>query len=614
MSSKPIFRNLKLKTTVCWQITLDTMGVPQIWELLRPYLINQRVPLRKFVADYRTIHGRPPRIAIDGYTWIFECGFVLNQDTPGKYASYGTMSKAVLNFLHRLKEFLALDVTFILVFDGNMKPSFKNKFGPNVDSIHDDYLETWKAHTWCHELQGHCLKASYNDNPDFMQVIKHILDSMRISYVQACGEGEAQCAWLQREGYVDYVLSNDSDTLVFGCVKMLRNCSKFTTDLCASGTSPQGKQASSRELYVTVIDLDQLEKPTDERYNWWSLLFFSVVLGADYNQGVKGMGKIKAAKLAQVREPDFAMQFRDLFSTLSSQTRGSKYVHFQEQLTKYCRAHSVELFGRNYRNMLGEVSMEGWPSENVVMYYFHPFLIPNMDYDVFDKAYINVSGNVSYATLDFGRLKEYLSSFHLPAVANFDRWYSETMQDSFVLRHLLSTDAHLKDCMQITDEKTLEVDGKFPLPCWRVRYRPYILFFLSTQMSQEASSATKRRRLDCEYKNSSWIPKGLVPADNVLLQSWRRTKNSKSPSPKKYRSSPQKNTLDDFLKKHTSPLKTPRITPIPASASKMTLEPVKKRLFVDELESNDSEDDSLVILEEIKLSSDERTNAAEQAE
>ncbi|AQZ12622.1 YEN1 (YER041W) [Zygosaccharomyces parabailii] len=574
------------------------MGVPQIWELLRPLLVDKRVPLKKFVVDFKTGHGRPPRIAIDGYSWIFECGFVLSQDTPKKYASHGTMAKAVLNFIHRLKEFLALDVTFMLVFDGNMKPSFKKNFDSHGASLENDYLKTWNAHIRCHEQLGHCLKlSSIGEESDFMQVIKRILDSMRISYVEACGEGEAQCAWLQCQGYVDYVLSNDSDTLVFGCGRMLRNCSKFTSDIGVSGNSPQAKQASSRELFVTVIDLNELQACTADRYNWWSLLFFSVILGADYNHGVKGMGKTKAAKLAQLRDPDFALQFRRLFGDLKNTCRDSDYEHFQEKVIQYCRANSVELFGRNYRAMLGEVSLEGWPSKTAVMYYFHPVLIPAMDLSVFDKANLNINGNVNYQSLDFKKLKEFLVTFKLPAVANFDGWYAETMQEPFVLRHILTNREQLTDYMQVTEEKTLILGGKFTLPCLKVRYRPYISFFITNQSPRKSQSPTKRKRSENEYKYSLWIPQDLIPPNNVLLQRWNRTKNTKSPSPKKQKFSPQKNTLDDFLRKHTSPIKTPLST----HRSEVVLEPVKKKLFVDEAECNDSEDDSLIILGEVQL-------------
>ncbi|GAV54632.1 hypothetical protein ZYGR_0AN01000 [Zygosaccharomyces rouxii] len=566
------------------------MGVPQIWELLRPYLQDKRVPLKKFVSDFKVCHGRSPRIAIDGYTWLFECGFILNQESPGKYTSHGTIGKAVLNFVSRLRELLALNITFILVFDGCMKPSFKKNFESLSSCAEDDYWITWNTHMENHQRHGHCLNiVSDHDGLHFMQVVKGLLNNMRISYVEACGEGEAQCAWLQKNGHVDYVLTNDSDALVFGATKILRNYSKFTNDLGATGSSPLGKQQNSgKDLFVTVVDLDQLSKSTVDRYNWWSLLFFSVLLGADYNQGVKGMGKVKAAKLVQLQHPDFAQRFRDMFADLRRRPQPSEYRIFQQELTQYCKDNSVELFDRNYRAMLDELSLEGWPSLNAIMYYFHPILVPQMNFQVFDKSNVNISDSSGYKEINFLQLQTYLGDFRLPAVTNFDKWFSETILDSFVLRRLLSQDRSLTDYVQIVDQKTFKISGKWPLPCWKIRYKPYILF------SQAGDSGYNG------FPYTMWIPQGLIPQDHMLITKWKQTPKSKTPSPRKSKISPQKNTLDSFLKKHASPVKD--FSPAKKLSDHVTLEPVKKRLFVDPNDSsNDSEDESLVILDEITL-------------
>lgn len=560
------------------------MGVPQIWELLRPHLHDKRVPLKKFVSDFKLHKKRSPRIAIDGYTWVFECGFILNQESPGKYASYGTIGKAVLNFIHRLKELLALNITFVLVFDGSMKPSFKKKFGSDYSSDDDDYWTTWNSHMKSHAKYGHCTNVILNyEDLHFMQVIRRILNGMRISYLEACGEGEAQCAWLQKNGYVDYVLTNDSDALVFGATKVLRNYSKFTDDIGATGSLPQGRQQYSRDLFVTVVDLDQLGQVTRHRCNWWSFLFFSILLGADYNQGVKGMGKVKAAKLAQLQDPDFAQWFRDIFTDLSKRSRVSEYQTFQQELTRFCKDNSVGLFGRNYRTMLDELSLEGWPSENAIMYYFHPILIPQMDFHVLDKNNVNISDSTSYSEINFSKLEEYLSTFRLPAVAHFQKWFTETMLDSFVLRRLLSQDEELTNYIQIVDLKTLEINGKWPLQYWKIKYKPFIRFFQNDNSN---------------FIYSTWILQDLIPQDHILTKKWRHIPKSRTPSPRKSKTSPQKNTLDKFLKKHASPIKD--FSPSKKIGNDVVLEPVKKRLFIDSNDSsNDSEDDSLVILDEI---------------
>lgn len=106
------------------------MGVPQIWEFLKPFLQDSRIPLRKFIIDFNISQKRPPKIAIDAYGWLFECGFIQNLDTKSRARSrsgspirspgrseinqdynggrgYTSTGKAVINLVSRLKELLS---------------------------------------------------------------------------------------------------------------------------------------------------------------------------------------------------------------------------------------------------------------------------------------------------------------------------------------------------------------------------------------------------------------------------------------------------------------------------------------------------------------------------
>ena len=54
--------------------------------------------------------------------------------------------------------------------------------------------------------------------------VKHLLNLMGVSYIHPDGEGEAYASELCRIGYVDYVLSEDMDSLVYGCPRLIRKC------------------------------------------------------------------------------------------------------------------------------------------------------------------------------------------------------------------------------------------------------------------------------------------------------------------------------------------------------------------------------------------------------
>lgn len=601
------------------------MGVPQIWELLQPHIKDKRVPIRKLAADFKREKGRPIRIAIDGYTWVFECGFITSPDSPEKYHGYGRLNKAIVNFLHRLKEFLSLDISFILVFDGNMKPWFKKNFSEETTSISrkldSDYLVEWRRHERSHRDQQSCLSHQpLGDLPEFMVIIKKTLEIMNISYIEACGEGEAQCAWLQKHGYVDYVLSNDSDTLIFGCDRMLRNYSKSMDDFGATGVGSHrpNVRRDTKESFVTVVELDTIRQATVERYEWWSLLFFSVLLGADYNQGIRGLGKTKAAKLAELENPDFAKQFRSIFETIDDSTslRGERYSRFQEELLNYCKQNSVKLFGRNYRALLGGETMKGWPSETAVMCYFHPFLIPNLDIAVFDAKYVNMSEGSSYKRVDWQKVRIFVEHIRPVGVTHVDKWFWTLIQEAFILRHVLELHGEADDQLEISEEKTcFPEEANFTYSCWKIRYNNFLLPPDHNRSlghpSLRPPSPTKSPGSASKYEYSTWIPKRLLPEIHCLIKRYKESASARPrKSPRKAsRYSPQKNNLDKFLSNHSSPVSN--FSSI-ASASIPVLEPLKRRLFVETDQEEDADagidedDSSLIILGESTVGSADR--------
>ena len=126
-----------------------------------------------------------------------------------------------------------------------------------------------------------------------MEQLKIELSNNKIEYVQAPGEGEAQCAYLQKLGIVDYVISQDVDALVFGARRVLRNFSRFAEDIGKS--PPKSSDITARSsYYVTPVDMNKVEQTglTTSR------LVFLASLRGDYSVGAKKMGIVNAKNLA----------------------------------------------------------------------------------------------------------------------------------------------------------------------------------------------------------------------------------------------------------------------------------------------------------------------------
>ncbi|KAL8768258.1 MAG: hypothetical protein Q9209_005489 [Squamulea sp. 1 TL-2023] len=146
---------------------------------------GERVALSKLAVEHFEKHGRPLRIAIDASIWHF-------QTQSGK----GGSNPALRTLYYRLLRLLSLSIRPLFVFDGPNKPPFKRNTKTGTQSA---------------------------ALPNF--ITKQLLQLFGFPYHTAPGEAEAECALLQKERIVDAVLSEDVDTMMFGCTVHLRNWS-----------------------------------------------------------------------------------------------------------------------------------------------------------------------------------------------------------------------------------------------------------------------------------------------------------------------------------------------------------------------------------------------------
>lgn len=585
------------------------MGVPAIWDILKPYLKNNRVPLSRFVSEFHSANGIYPRIAIDGYTWLFECGFIVrvtDPASPSKTNSYIINGKAMTNFVYRLKELLALNIELIFVFDGYLKPAFKNRYNKTtndrelLDAFYSDILKfntdfksEYLEHVEFHNNFERCFNINFGNEPMFLKPIEQLLDILHIPYILACGEGEAQCAWLNVNKYVHFVLANDSDTLMFGCNNMLRNFSKFWEDRGAAATSgininsPE-KPNDTKEYFVTVIDMNDIQNRSSNNIDKWSLLLFAALLGADYNEGVKGLGRVKAEKIAFSKSPNFSELFKNIFNDINRDRvfREMQYETFKKYLANYCQMHSKELFGRNYKNLLGEETFDTWPNELAVLFYFHPFINHMIDKSILPLNKMELENNKIFETINFNRLY-YLLKEEITGVANFEKWFHITCHEAYLLKYILSHNKPKSKIVKITEEKITKVgQNNEKIMLWKVRFNTFLEGVDTPNdliESPTRSRSPSKRQIDIdEFKFSTWISQDSIPKEHHLVQEFRKRESllkielMKKPKRVSRKKKPyQKNNLDDFLSKHASPIKSDvPIRPKTLSRqSSMTLKP-----------------------------------------
>jgi flap endonuclease-1 len=119
---------------------------------------------------------------------------------------------------------------------------------------------------------------------------RELLTLLGLPVVQAPSEGEAQAAHMARRGDVWAAASKDYDTMLFGAPRLLRF-------LSISGKEFLPSKGQFRALIPEVIDLDtQLAIWGISRE---SAIDLALLVGTDFNDGVRGIGPKKALALVQ---------------------------------------------------------------------------------------------------------------------------------------------------------------------------------------------------------------------------------------------------------------------------------------------------------------------------
>jgi flap endonuclease-1 len=215
---------------------------------------------------------------------------------------------------------LVLDygMRLVFVFDGK-PPSLKRN---ELDKRHEARRKAEREYREAVErgdLPAAYLKAVMTGGLTRAMVddAKHLLDLLGIPWVQAPSEGEAQAAYMSGQGHVWASNSKDYDSLLFGAPRLVRFLSISSREWLPS-------KGRSRRVYPELIDL---EKFLDHLgINREQLIDLGILVGTDFNDGVKGVGPKTALKLVRkhgrieempsdIREklPDTVDLIRDLY-------------------------------------------------------------------------------------------------------------------------------------------------------------------------------------------------------------------------------------------------------------------------------------------------------------
>mgnify|MGYP000450988837 CR=1 FL=1 len=177
----------------------------------------------------------------------------------------------------------------VYVFDGE-PPRFKEKTQEERRRLKEEMLARYEAARSAGDVEEIRIAAQGTAilTGEMVEQAKSLLDAMGIPWVQAPSEGEAQCACLANSGKVYAAASQDYDSLLFGAPRLVRY-------LTITGREFLPSKGISRPLKPELIILREFL--SEIKITHEQLIDLAILVGTDFNDGVKGVGPKTALKL-----------------------------------------------------------------------------------------------------------------------------------------------------------------------------------------------------------------------------------------------------------------------------------------------------------------------------
>jgi len=232
------------------------------------------------------------RIAIDAFNTIYAFLSSIRQpDGTPLTDVQGRVTSHLSGLFYRNINFLENGIKPVYVFDGEA-PKLKAKEQQKRREIRDAAYTEWKLAKSEGRIEDarKAGQASSKLTSPMISESKELLAALGIPVIQAPSEGEAVAAQMAREDIVWASASQDNDSLLYNCPRMIRN-------LSISGRRRIARSQSTKTIEPQLINLDDNLHKLEIKLE--QLIDIAILVGTDYNDKVPGIGQKTALKLVK---------------------------------------------------------------------------------------------------------------------------------------------------------------------------------------------------------------------------------------------------------------------------------------------------------------------------
>ena len=267
--------------------------------------------LEKQPISLQELKGR--RIAVDAFNTLYQFLTIIRQpDGTPLMDGQGRITSHVSGLFYRTCNLLEAGVRPCFVFDGEPSELKKRTIAKRA-AAKLEAEEAMKLAREAGRFEEAAMLAQRTARLTQQMVgeSKNLLELMGVPWVQAPSEGEAQCAFMCREGRVDAAGSQDYDTLLFGAPLLVRN-------LTITGR----RKVPGRNMYAEVVPEQVFLQQNLSKLgiSLEKLVWIGLLAGTDFNEGIYGIGPKKALKLVKQHA-----RFGEIVSALGEKAEGFEW-------------------------------------------------------------------------------------------------------------------------------------------------------------------------------------------------------------------------------------------------------------------------------------------------
>ena len=218
------------------------------------------------------------KVAVDASLIIYQ-QLLRKPDSRLSKNSKGEITNHITGIFYKIMNYISLNIELIFIFDG--KPPINKQDCINIRKEKSNKAKEEYEKTSCQKEKDKLEKSSIRLTKTMVNDVKHLLTLMGVSYIHPEeGEGEAYASELCRIGFVDYVLTEDMDTMAYQCPKLIRNCID---------------KSIRRADIVSIFHYEKMIEGLNITHE--QFLDFCILCGCDYCPIIPKIGNITALKL-----------------------------------------------------------------------------------------------------------------------------------------------------------------------------------------------------------------------------------------------------------------------------------------------------------------------------